>query len=465
MDVNKNKSYHFIAIGGVGQSALAKILAIKGFSVSGSDMVESKYTKALEKLGVKVSIGQKKENIKEDQIIVLSSAIKEDNPELIEAKRLNLPLFHRSDILKLISEQYEIFIGFSGTHGKTTTTSLCSYILEKINAHPAYASGGIISGLDTNANAYPDSKMFIAELDESDGTIIKYKPDYIVINNLEPDHFDFYKNGEKDLLNQFYKFFENLKPTSEIFINLDDEGNRSFLNSIKTKNVVTYSTKDKTADYFASDIELNPMYNSFKLYYKGELKGEIKTGLIGIHNISNALAVVSVLIENGFKLDEIKQPLLEFQGAKRRFETVFNNDGIKIIDDYAHHPTEIRATLSAAKKQAENKRVVAIFQPHRYTRLKALWNEFLTSFDLADDLFVVDTFSAGDKFDIEFNSENFAKTINHKNVKYVKGDMEQDAKEISKYIKKGDFILTIGAGDVTKIGHLLGDIYEANHRN
>ena len=225
---NKNKCYHFIAIGGVGQSALAKILAIKGFNVSGSDIVESKYTKALQELGVKISIGQKKENIKENQIVVLSSAIKEDNPEFIEAKRLNLPLLHRSDVLKLISEQYETFIGFSGTHGKTTTTSLCSYILEKINAHPAYASGGIISGLDTNANAYPDSKIFVAELDESDGTIVKYKPDYIVINNLEPDHFDFYKNGEKDLLNQFHKFFENLKPTSKIFINIDDEGNKHF---------------------------------------------------------------------------------------------------------------------------------------------------------------------------------------------------------------------------------------------
>ena len=367
---------------------------------------------------------------------------------------------HRSDVLKLISEQYETFIGFSGTHGKTTTTSLCSYILEKINAHPAYASGGIISGLDTNANAYFDSKIFAAELDESDGTIVKYKPDYIVINNLESDHFDFYKNGEKDLLNQFHKFFENLKPTSKIFINIDDEGNKHFLNSINSKNLITYSIKDNSADYFASDIELNPTYNSYKLYYKGELKGEIKTGLLGVHNVINSLSVIAVLMELGFNLDEIKKPLSEFQGAKRRFETVFSNSDIKIIDDYAHHPTEIKATLSSAKKQAENKRIVAIFQPHRYTRLKALWDEFLTSFDLADILFVVETFSAGDKFDPEFNSEKFSETIKHKCVKYIKGSMNEAAEEISKYIKKDDFILTIGAGDVTKIGHLLGGIYE-----
>ncbi len=460
---NKNKCYHFIAIGGVGQSALAKILAIKGFRVSGSDIVESKYTKSIQDLGVKISIGQKKENINENQIVVLSTAIKEDNPEFIEAKRLNLPLFHRSDILKLISEQYETFIGFSGTHGKTTTTSLCSYILEKINAHPSYASGGIISGLDTNANAYTDSKIFIAELDESDGTIIKYKPDYIVINNLEPDHFDFYKNGEKDLLNQFHKFFENLKPASKIFVNLDDEGNRRFLSTITNKNIITYSTKDKEADYFADEIKLDENINSFTLCHKKEVKGEIKTALLGMHNVINALSVIAVLMELGFNLDEIKKPLSEFQGAKRRFETVFNKNDIKIIDDYAHHPTEIKATLAALKKQAANKRIVAIFQPHRYTRLKALWSEFLTSFDLADVLFVVDTFSAGDKFDPEFNSENFAKTINHKNSKYIKGDMKEAALEISKYIKKNDFILTVGAGDVTKIGYLLGDMYETKN--
>ena len=165
-------------------------------------------------------------------------------------------------------------------------------------------------------------------------------------------------------------------------------------------------------------------------------------------------------MELGFNSDEIKKPLSEFQGAKRRFETVFSNSDIKIIDDYAHHPTEIKATLSSAKKQAENKRIVAIFQPHRYTRLKALWDEFLNSFDLADILFVVETFSAGDKFDPEFNSEKFSETIKHKCVKYIKGSMNEAAEEISKYIKKDDFILTIGAGDVTKIGHLLGGIYE-----
>lgn len=460
MDNNdiKNKTFHFIAIGGVGQSALAKILAIKGYKVSGSDIKESKYTKMLENLGVKISIGHNSDNINENQIIVLSSAIKEDNPEYIKAKKLNLPIYHRSDILKLISEEYPCFIGFSGTHGKTTTSSLCSYILDKINAHPAYAVGGIVSGLDTNANTDKTSEIFIAELDESDGTIIKYSPDYIVINNLEPDHFDFYKNGEEDLINQFNKFFNNLKTTSKVFINIDDSGNQKFLKTVNIKNLITYSIKDKNADYYADAIEINNRFNSFELYKKGEFLTDVKTSIKGVHNVYNTLSVISVLLEKGFNIKDLIEPLFTFSGAKRRFETVYDKKAT-IIDDYAHHPTEIKATLNSAKNQT-NSKITVIFQPHRYTRLKALWNEFLNSFDLADNLFVVDTYSAGDKYDEEFNSENFAKKINHKNVKYIKGDMEKAAVEIFKYLKENDYIITVGAGDVTKIGRILGELYE-----
>ena len=455
---NNSNSYHFIAIGGVGQSALAKILAIKGFKVTGSDMSESKYTKALKELDVEVSIGHSKENIKEGQIVVLSSAIKKDNPELIRAKELNLPLYHRSDMLKFISEQYPCFIGFSGTHGKTTTSGLCSYILEKIGAHPAYASGGIISGLNTNANAYKDSKIFVAELDESDGTIVKYSPDYIVINNLEPDHFDFYKNGEADLLAQFDKFFDNLKSDSKVFINIDDTGNQKFINTIKRNNIITYSITDKNASYYASDISVSEDCNSFKLYRYGKFMSEVKTSIKGVHNVYNALAVIAVLMEYGFEISDMLPHLYSFAGLKRRFEHIYDGK-ITIIDDYAHHPTEILATINAAKKQT-NKKLIGIFQPHRYTRLKALWNEFMASFNSLDELFVVDTFSAGDPFDAEFNSENFAKQIKHKDVRYIKGKMEDAAIEISKYINDDDFVITIGAGDVTKIGPIIKDIYE-----
>ena len=452
----KNKNLHFIAIGGVGQSALAKILKIKGYNVSGSDIKESKYTKELRDLGVQINIGHDKNVIKENMTIVLSSAIKEDNEELIRAKELNLPLYHRSDILKLISELYDCFIGFSGTHGKTTTSGLCSYVLEKINAHPAYASGGIIQGLNTNANSYPDSKIFIAELDESDGTIIKYSPDFIAINNLEADHFDFYKNGEEDLINTFKTFIDNLKQSSKIFINIDDEGNNLLIKKVSDKNIITYSIKNKNADYFADNIKISGE-NSFDLYVKGKYITEIKTQLTGFHNVINALCVISVLNEKGFNINDIKPYLYSFSGMKRRYEKVFENEKVTVIDDYAHHPTEIKAILENAKKRTD-KNIVAIFQPHRYTRLKALWNDFLNSFDLADELFILDTYSAGDKYDEKYNSKNFASSIHHKCAKYIKGNMDDAAREISKYIKKNDYIITIGAGDVTKTGYILKEV-------
>lgn len=452
----KNKNLHFIAIGGVGQSALAKILKIKGYNVSGSDIKESKYTKELRDLGVQINIGHDKNVIKENMTIVLSSAIKEDNEELIRAKELNLPLYHRSDILKLISELYDCFIGFSGTHGKTTTSGLCSYVLEKINAHPAYASGGIIQGLNTNANSYPDSKIFIAELDESDGTIIKYTPDFIAINNLEADHFDFYKNGEEDLINTFKTFIDNLKQSSKIFINIDDEGNNLLIKKVSNKNIITYSIKNKNADYFADNIKISGE-NSFDLYVKGKYITEIKTQLTGFHNVINALCVISALNEKGFNINDIKPYLYSFSGMKRRYEKVFENENVTVIDDYAHHPTEIKALLENAKKRTD-KNIVAIFQPHRYTRLKALWNDFLNSFDLADELFILDTYSAGDKYDEKYNSKNFASSIHHKCAKYIKGNMDDAAREISKYIKKNDYIITIGAGDVTKTGYILKEV-------
>lgn len=452
----KNKNLHFIAIGGVGQSALAKILKIKGYNVSGSDIKESKYTKELRDLGVQINIGHDKNVIKDNMTIVLSSAIKEDNEELIRAKELNLPLYHRSDILKLISELYDCFIGFSGTHGKTTTSGLCSYVLEKINAHPAYASGGIIQGLNTNANSYPDSKIFIAELDESDGTIIKYTPDFIAINNLEADHFDFYKNGEEDLINTFKTFINNLKQSSKIFINIDDEGNNLLIKKVSDKNIITYSIKNKNADYFADNIKISGE-NSFDLYVKGKYITEIKTQLTGFHNVINALCVISVLNEKGFNINDIKPYLYSFSGMKRRYEKVFENENVTVIDDYAHHPTEIKALLENAKKRTD-KNIVAIFQPHRYTRLKALWNDFLNSFDLADELFILDTYSAGDKYDEKYNSKNFASSIHHKCAKYIKGNMDDAAREISKYIKKNDYIITIGAGDVTKTGYILKEV-------
>ena len=449
--------FHFIAIGGVGQSALAKILLKMGYSVSGSDIEDSKYVKLVKSLGAKVYIGHSEDNIKGKPTVVVSSAIKKENPEYKRALELNLKIIHRSDCLKYISELFPCFIGLSGTHGKTTTSGLLSYILEKMDENPSYAVGGIIPDLNINAQGDKNSKYFIAELDESDGTIAKYAPNILVINNLEPDHLDYYKNGLPDILNTFSKIVDNMKDNSKIFINTDNFGNCEFIKKINFKNIITYSIENNSK-YTVKNIKYVELGSTFEIYKDNEFLTEIELIIPGLHNIYNALAIVSVLDELGYKSDSYKKYFKSFSGMGRRFQLVADVKGIKIIDDYAHHPSEIQSTLDAVKNVKRAKKV--IFQPHRYTRLKALWNEFLENFNEIDELFVVDVFNAGDKFDEKYNSENFEKEISKKGVyaHYVKGNMKQAGEEIASQLKQGDLLLTLGAGDITEIGGVINDL-------
>ena len=453
------KDIYFIAIGGVGQSALAKILIKMGYNVSGSDIKESKYTHLVESLGAKVYIGQKKENIKGNPIVVISSAVKEDNPELIRAKELNLEIMHRSDCLKFISEQFENFIGLSGTHGKTTTSGMISFIMEKMNLNPAYAVGGILPKLNINANAYKNSKYFIAELDESDGTIQKYAPNYLLINNLEEDHLDYYKNGLVDIISTFKKLVSNMKNNSSIFMNIDNEGINLLLKEIKDRNIITYSI-DKNADYVAKNIVFDELNSGFDIYKKDKFIGKIKLIIPGIHNVYNALGIVAILDNLGLEFKDYSKYFSEFSGMGRRFQIVADTNDIKIVDDYAHHPTEIQSTLSSIKNVKRRK--IAIFQPHRYTRLQGLWKEFMDSFNNIDKLYVVDVYSAGDNPIENINSDKFVQDFKLKHskpeAKYVQGTIKQAADKIAPELKKNDLVLTLGAGDITKIGEMINDL-------
>ena len=457
MNNNNFPDFHFIAIGGVGQSALAKILLCLGYKVSGSDIQESKYTKLTSSLGAKIYIGHSKDNIKGKPKIVISSAIKEDNPELKYARENNFDVMHRSDCLKFISERFPKFIGLAGTHGKTTTSGLLSFILEKMGQNPSYAIGGIIPKLNINAKADKNSKYFIAELDESDGTIQKYSPDYVVVNNLEKDHLDFYKNGLEDIISIFEKMVDNMDEKSTLFLNIDNEGCNLFKKQTKFKNIITYAIENN-ADYSAKNIVFDELISSFDFYKKDKLIGKINLIIPGIHNVYNALAILAVLDTLGFNYSEYYKYFSEFSGMGRRFQIVADVNDIKIIDDYAHHPQEIQSTLLAIKDIKRRK--VAIFQPHRYTRLKGLWNEFLDSFNIIDKLFVLDVFSAGDNFDNQFNSRNFVSEIIKKGIdtQYIEGDIKEAAKKIAPKLKKGDIVLTLGAGDITKIGGEINDL-------
>lgn len=454
---NKNKKFHFIAIGGIGMSGLAKYLLELGCTVSGSDIKESKYTQKVEKLGAKVYIGHDAKYIEPDMIIVASTAIKDDNPEKIRAKELGLKVLHRSDVLKMLSEgignETHQFIGFSGTHGKTTTSGMCSYVLEKAGYEPSYCVGGIIPDLDTNAKA-STGKHFVAELDESDGTIVKYHTNVSVINNLEVDHVDFYKNGFEDLLKTFRQHLDNMAKGGKIIVNKDCNGIKKLMQSNTDIKFITFGIESGGVDYSARNMSFTEFGSAFDVYYRSKKIVSLKLTVPGKHNIYNALAVTAALNEEGIDLEKIRPHFETFSGMGRRFQKVAEFDGIRIFDDYAHHPTEIKTTLDSARLCNTN-RLVAIFQPHRYSRLKGLWNDFLRSFGAVDKLIVVDVYSASEDPIEGINSKTFTQCFKNEDVTHISGSMENAARKILPLLKSGDLVITLGAGDVTRIGNEL----------
>lgn len=456
MQNSEKKSFHFIAIGGVGMSGLAKYLLEKGEIVTGSDVQESKYTKNLEKMGAKVFIGHDESNISGAQTVIASTAIQNNNVEIMKAQKLNLPILHRSDLLQSIANEFSsnensIFIGFSGTHGKTTTSGLCAYLLNKAGLKPSYIVGGIIPELNDNAK-YDDEKFFSAELDESDGTILKYQPDISVINNLEVDHVDFYKDGFEDLLKTFSTYLSNLSESAKVIINKDCDGNKKLMGKNSTIKFITFGLND--ADYVAKDIIYKDFGSEFNIFKNGEKIAAIKLSVPGKHNIYNALAVFVSLYESGVETNSFVQHFQTFTGMGRRFQLSATFNDIKVIDDYAHHPSEIKTTVESTKNNT-NARVVAIFQPHRFSRLKGLWDDFLNSFDDADKLIVLDVFAASEKAIAEANSEVFANKIKHNDATYISGSIQESAKKILPLLKPSDIVLTLGAGDITKMGSFL----------
>ena len=441
--------YHFIAIGGIGMSGLAKYLLENGHQVSGSDIADSKYIEKLRKLGAQIFIGHSSKNVPEGSIVIKSTAIREDNPELVRAKELGLRIYHRSDLLKEISEtaknEGKCFIGFSGTHGKTTTSGMASYVLEKAGFKPSFVDGGIIPEIQTNAKC-DDGNYFIAELDESDGTIVKYYPDVLVINNLEEDHIDHYKNGMADLVKTFDKAISQAK---KVLINNDNEGARKL-----SGNFITFGLKD--ADYTAQKVD----NETIEVFYHNKQLTSVKTQLAGVHNIYNILAVVAALCEAGVDLNKISDYFYEFTGMGRRFQKVCEIKGVQVFDDYAHHPTEIKATLQAAASKYGKENIVAVFQPHRYTRLQSLWNEFKTAFENANRVIVTDVYAASEDAIEGINSEKFSKELS--NCEYISGSIKDVAEKLLPTLRSGDIVIGLGAGTITRLGKDLESLATAS---
>ncbi len=439
-----DKNYHFIAVGGIGMSGLAKYLLESGCKVSGSDICDSKYITKLIDMGADIHIGHREENLPPDSIVVVSSAIKENNPELVKAKREGMVILHRSDLLEQLSHVKGKFIGFSGTHGKTTTSGLAAYVLEKAGLHPSYVVGGIVPEQATNAH-HEAEDFFVAELDESDGTIVKYSPDILVINNLEADHLDYYKEGLNSLVATFNSYLKKLKNTI-VVANADDAG----VNSLEFINSVATFGLNNNADFMAKNIKFYDTHSAFDVYHNGEFMYSVKLSVPGMHNIYNALSVITALTAAEVDVKSLIPYFEEFSGMGRRLQKVCEINGVTVYDDYAHHPTEIKAALSALRTANPDKNIVAVFQPHRYTRLKAFWKEFKQAFPSASRIVVTDVYAASEDVIDGINSSEFVQGFD--NAENYPGTIADVAKKLLPTLKPGDIVVGLGAGTITNLG-------------
>ena len=370
IEIAKTEIIHFIGIGGIGMSGLSLIMRGKGFKVQGSDLNFNKNVERLKKEKIKIFIGQKKQNLKDATIVVISSAIKKNNPEVVEAKRKNLPIISRGKMLaNIVSLTKNIVV--AGSHGKTTTTSLITSIFQKTKLDPTIINGGVINSIKNTAKL-GKSDWSILEADESDGSFIHIPPTYSIITNVDREHMDFYKSVD-DLKNYFIKFIEKIPSFGKSFICLDDKINREIIKKIENKNFYTYGLNRKS-NFLIRNIKQNVKFSKFDLSINVPNKKKIiiknlKIPLIGVHNIRNSIAAVAVALTVGISILDIKKGLLSFKGVQRRFNKVFTYNGINFYDDYAHHPTEIKEVLEGVKKVYHNFEKICIFQPHRISRL------------------------------------------------------------------------------------------------
>ena len=449
---------HFIGIGGIGMSGIAEILFQSGYHVQGSDLKQSNNTNRLEKLGIKVYIGQKKSNIIDAKIIVVSTAISEKNEEFIAAKKMFLPIVHRSEMLGELMRLKQS-IAIAGTHGKTTTTSLIAKMIEENGMDPTIINGGIISSLDSNARL-GNGEWMVVEADESDGSFSKLNPTAAIITNIDLEHLDYHKN-EDNLENAFYNFVSSIPFYGFVCLCIDNPRTQRLISKLENKKVITYGMS-ANADIRATNIYYKNNKMNFSLNIKNNKEFEenvykIEFSMIGMHNIQNALATIATGIELKIPLTKIKNTLKNFTGVERRFQKVGNFKNTTIIDDYGHHPVEINSALSAARFLAPESKIIAIFQPHRYSRLKDLFDDFCSCFNKADHVFLLDVYAAGEKSIKKFESINLEKGLadyGHKNVLYIQ-NQNLLAKNLLKLIQPNDLIICLGAGSITKIANNL----------
>ncbi len=452
IEIAKTEIIHFVGIGGIGMSGLSLIMKGKGFKVQGSDLSLNKNVERLKKEKIKIFIGQKKQNLKDATIVVVSSAIKKNNPEIIEAKRKNLPIIKRGKMLAhIVSLMKNIVV--VGSHGKTTTTSLITSIFQTTKIDPTIINGGVINSIKNTAKL-GKSDWSILEADESDGSFIHIPPTYSIITNIDREHMDFYKSME-DLKKYFIEFIEKVPSFGKSFICLDDKINNELVKRLKGKNFYTYGVNSKS-NFLIKNIKRSMKFSEFDLQVnlpnkKKIIVKKIRIPLLGIHNIRNSVAAAAVAITVGISVSDIKKGLLKFKGVQRRFNKIFTYNGVDFFDDYAHHPTEIKVVLEGVNKVYEGYDKICVFQPHRISRLKDLKNEFSFAFKDANTVILCPIYAAGEKIRLGFNYLNFAKQL-IKNSK-VKLFLVKDNVQLAKFLKKNMYgkkiVIGMGAGSIS----------------
>ncbi len=454
MDTNLAKSevIHFVGIGGIGMSGLALIMIGLGFKIQGSDKSFNKNIERLKKNNIKFFLGHASSNIKKATILVISSAIKNNNIEIKEAKKKNLPIYKRGEMLAHITSLKKNIV-ISGSHGKTTTTSLIASIFAKAKLDPTIINGGVINYLENSAKL-GKSDWSILESDESDGSFIKVPSTYAVITNIDREHMDYYKSID-DLKTHFIKFMLNVPSFGKTFVCIDDKNNRDICKISKIKNILTYGfSKDanfriKNCSFFKNksffDVEMR-LPNKKKTYLK-----KIEVPLIGFHNVKNATAAIAVSYFIGVSSIILRNSLKNFKGVERRFNKIFTYNGADVFDDYAHHPTEIKEVINGVRNSYKEKKIICIFQPHRISRLNDLKNEFCYSFKKANSVILCPVFKAGENLKLNLNYYNFAKQIIKKSkvqVFLINNQIDL-AKFLKNFLNNTNIVIGMGAGSIS----------------
>ena len=442
------KRVHFIGIGGAGMSGLARIALSHGIKVSGSDAKDSNVVIALTALGANVSVGHKGENVDGADLIVFSTAISENNPERLRALELGLPIIARATALALLMSESKS-IAVAGTHGKTTTSSMLTVALQATGADPSFAIGGTITASGSNAHR-GTGDFFVAEADESDGSFVAYHPYGAIITNIEHDHVDFFVD-ENAVFEAFTDFVTTIDSEGFLIYCNDDKGSRKLGSTVTNTRTFTYGTSPDS-DLVIDQITLLPLGSSARAIWHGKVIGKLELSVPGHHNLMNAAAALAA----GIVLDQAPAEMIDglatFKGAGRRFEIKGTVNGIRVIDDYGHHPTEIEVTLTAARRFAGEGRLVVVFQPHRYSRTKAFIDNFATTLDLADEVIVLEIYAASEKPIAGISSEAIVEKMTRG--KFIPNFIDAvDA--VVKSAKPGDVVITLGAGDVSSLAPII----------